>query len=112
MIAPLPGIDLHIVPGWTVKEPLEQARRQAKWLSEWLSKTMGENIPVNPVLAIPGWYIEREVTDDMFIFNGKNPQNLLKKTGSLSETLIERISYQIEQKCRDVEPTAYKQDKK
>ena len=99
-------------PGWIAKEPIEQARRNAKWLSGWLSKAVGEAVQVYPVLALPGWWIEREVTDDMFVFNGKNPQNLLKRTGSLSETLIERISYQIEQKCRDVEPTAYKQDKK
>lgn len=99
-------------PGWSEKKPLEQARRNAKWLSEWLSEVVHENVPVSPVLAIPGWYVEREITDDIFIFNGKKPQNLLKRTSSLSETLIERISYQLEQKCRDVEPTAYRQDKK
>jgi hypothetical protein len=99
-------------PSWTEKEPLEQARRNAKWLSEWLSNTVGENISVNPVLAIPGWYIEREITDDIFIFNGKNPQNLLLKNDSLPETLIKKISYQLEQKCRDVGPTAYQQNKR
>jgi len=98
--------------GWTEKEPLEQARRNAKWLSEWLSNTVGENVSVNPVLAIPGWYIEREATDDIFIFNGKNPQNLLLKNDHLSEILMKKISYQLEQQCRDVEPTAYQQDKK
>ena len=97
---------------WTEKEPLEQARRNAKWLSEWLSNTFGENVSVNPILAIPGWYIAREITDDIFIFNGKNPQNLLLKNDHLSETLIKKISYQLEQKCRNIEPSAYQQDKR
>ena len=99
-------------PSWTEKEPLEQARRNAKWLSEWLSNTVGDNVSVNPVLAIPGWYIAREITDDIFIFNGKNPQNLLLKNDHLSETLIKKISYQLEQKCRNIEPSAYQQDKR
>lgn len=99
-------------PGWTESEPLEQARRNAKWLSKWLSSAVSEKIQVNSVLAIPGWYIKREITDDMFIFNGKNPQNLLKRNDYLSPELMKSISYQLEQKCRDVEPTAYRQDKK
>lgn len=99
-------------PGWTEKEPIEQARRNAKWLSEWLSNAVGEDVHVNRVLAIPGWYIERKITDDIFIFNGKNPQNLLLKNDHLSEALIKKISNQLEQKCRDIEPAAYQQDKR
>lgn len=98
-------------PGWTEDKPLEQARRNAKWLSNWISTVVGEEVWVSSVLAIPGWYIEREITDDMFVFNGKNPQNLLKRNGYLSPELMKRISYQLEQKCRNVEPTAYKQGK-
>ena len=99
-------------PGWAESEPLEQARRNAKWLSRWLSSAVGEKIQVNAVLAIPGWYIELEVTDDIFIFNGKNPQNLLKRNDYLSPELMKSISHQLEQKCRDVEPIAYNQSKK
>lgn len=99
-------------PGWTESEPLEQARRNAKWLSNWISTVVGEEVWVSSVLAIPGWYIKREITDDMFVFNGKNPQNLLKRNDYLSPELMKSISHQLEQKCRDVEPTAYRQDKK
>ena len=98
-------------PSWIEKDPIEQARRNADWLSKWLGKAVGEAVQVYPVLALPGWWIEREVTDDMFVFNGKNPQNLLKRNGFLSPELMKHISHQLEQKCRDVEPTAYRQAK-
>ena len=50
---------------------------------------------------------------DMLIFNGKNPENLLKWTNSaqLSDILVQRISHQLEQRCRDVEPVAYSKTK-
>lgn len=99
-------------PGWTESEPLEQARRNAKWLSKWLSSAVDAKIQVNSVIAIPGWYIKREITDDMFVFNGKNPENLLKRNDYLSPELMKSISHQLEQKCRDVEPTAYNQGRK
>ena len=30
-------------PGWRERKPLEQARRNAKWLGDWLSSAIGEN---------------------------------------------------------------------
>ena len=101
-------------PGWSEHKPIEQAKANAKWLSEWLSKVVGENVIVHPVLALPGWYVDLKKTGDVFVFNGKNPQLMLRARSynSLSETLIKQISYQLEQKCRNVEPTAYRQNKK
>jgi hypothetical protein len=101
-------------PGWFEKEPIEQAKRQAKWLSSWLSSSVGDSVVVHSVLVLPGWYIEREKPADIVIFNGKNPELLLKwiNDEKLSESMITRINHQIEQKCRDVEPLAYGQDKK
>lgn len=96
-------------PGWSEKEPLEQAKRQASWLSHWLSSAVGESVSVKPVLALPGWFINRKKPSDLLIFNGKNPELLLKwsSNADLSETLVKRISHQLEQRCRDIEPVAY-----
>ena len=47
-------------PGWTEAEPIEQARRQAKWLATELSKAVGEPVHVSPVLALPGWFINEK----------------------------------------------------
>jgi hypothetical protein len=32
-------------PNWTTAEPLEQAERQAKWLTKWLTSAVGELVP-------------------------------------------------------------------
>jgi len=98
-------------PLWREKEPLEQTRRQAVWLSGWLSKAVGEQIPVKPVLALPGWFVDRKAKD-LLIYNGRNPQYLLKITTEtpLSPEMIQRIAHQVEQQCRDVAPQAYKKN--
>jgi hypothetical protein len=98
-------------PGWSETEPLDQAKRQAVWLSQWLSSAVGEQIAVKPVLSLPGWFIERKKpSPDLILFNGKNPDLLLKWAASisLSEALVQRVVHQLEQRCRDVEPSAYK----
>lgn len=90
------------------KGPFEQAKRQAVWLSKWLTSAVGEQVSVRPVLVFPGWYIERK-KPGLLIYNGKNPQAVYKIKGEpfLSAEMIQRISHQIEQRCRDVEAVAY-----
>lgn len=34
---------------------LEQARAEARWLADYLYRKTGERVPVEPVLALPGW---------------------------------------------------------
>jgi hypothetical protein len=98
-----------IFPGWSEKEPLDQAKRQAARLSQWLSSAVGEPVSARPALALPGWFIERKKPSDMLIFNGKNPELLLKWADDtrLPDILVQRIAHQAEQRCRDVEPLAY-----
>lgn len=96
-------------PTWYEEEPVEQAKRQAAWLSSWLTKAVGEHIAVKPALALPGWFVERK-KPDFLIFSGKNPQFItkIKTVTPLSPELIQRVAHQIEQQCRDVVPHAYK----
>lgn len=90
-------------------DPLNQAKRQADWLAKWLTSAVGAQVGVRPVLVFPGWYIERK-KPGLLIYNGKNPQSVYKASGEtiFSGEMIQRISHQIEQRCRDVEPLAYK----
>jgi len=96
-------------PTWREKEPLDQAKRQAVWLASWLAKAVGEQVSVKPVLALPGWFVDRK-SKDLLIYNGKNPQYLLKidTEAPLTPEMIQRIAHQIEQRCRDVDAQAYK----
>jgi hypothetical protein len=96
-------------PTWKETKPIEQAKRQAVWLSNWLSKATGDTIAVKPALALPGWYVDRQAKD-MIVFNGKNPRFLatIKTETPLSAAMIERAAFQVEKQCRDVAPQAYK----
>ncbi|HMN44685.1 MAG TPA: nuclease-related domain-containing protein, partial [Povalibacter sp.] len=92
-------------PTWTERQPAAQARRQARWLQEWLSKAVGAPVAARPVLAIPGWWIDRPEHEPFLIYNGKKPQFLLKPRGeSLPAQLRQQIAHQLEQRCRSVKP--------
>ena len=93
-------------PNGTDVEPLEQAKRQAEWLSKWLRSAVGEAVKVRPVVALPGWFVERVASGGIRVINPKNFRSIAKpKDGNiLSEHMISRIVHQLEQKCRDVEP--------
>jgi Nuclease-related domain len=93
-------------PNGTDVESLEQAKRQAEWLSKWLRSAVGEAVKVRPVVALPGWFIERVASGGIRVINPKNFRSIAKpKDGNfLSEQMISRIVHQLEQKCRDVEP--------
>jgi hypothetical protein len=100
-------------PAHYEKDPFDQAKRQAVWLAKWLTSAVGAEVSVRPVLVLPGWFIERK-KPGMLIYNGKNPQVVyrIKGDSTLSAEMIQRITHQIEQKCRDVTPVAYKKEKK
>jgi hypothetical protein len=95
-------------PNGTDVESLEQARRQAEWLSKWLRRAVGEAVAVRPVVVLPGWFVERTATGGIPVINPKNFRLIAKpRNGShLSEIMISRIVHQVERKCRDVEPKA------
>jgi len=104
------GKNLLFPDGYVSKEPIDQAKRQAQSLSKWLTSAVGENIMVTPVLAFPGWYIKRTAPGNfLFLFGTyQNYKNLLCAQKSLDDQLIKRVCHQLEQKCRNVEPKAYK----
>jgi Nuclease-related domain len=66
--------------GYKQKKPLEQARRQAAWLSGYLKEACGEPVKVIPVVALPGWYVDDKSpkTSDVYVINGKNSSFLNK----------------------------------
>ena len=38
-------------------KPLEQAKRNAVWLSNYLNKKTGEPVRVEPLVVLPGWFV-------------------------------------------------------
>lgn len=97
-------------PTWKETEPLEQAARQAKWLAKWLSSATGESCDVKGAIALPGWYVERTGRADVAVFNPKSTQFLLDGwfNEPMTESKMQRIIHQLDQRCRDVEPELYR----
>lgn len=93
-------------PTWTTKDPLEQAERQAAWLAKWLTSAVGSPVQVVPVVALPGWFVELTGRSNVRVFNGKQLAGLLKSRGvrPLSDTDVQRVAHQVEQRCRTVAP--------
>nr|NJM04686.1 NERD domain-containing protein [Desulfobacula sp.] len=85
---------------------LDQAKRQAKWLSNWLKSAVGEPVEVFPIISLPGFYVERTAPyDGMFVINPKQMKTIIrsKTVKTLDESKIQRIVHQLDQKCRDLE---------
>ncbi len=68
-------------PGWIERRPLRDTRRSARWLAEWLEGELGHPVPVQGVLALPGWRFENaEAADDLLVVSGD----------ALADRLLER----------------------
>ncbi len=95
-------------PNWVEAEPVEQAKRQANTLQKWLSSSVGEVVEVKPVLAIPGWFVDRVGKGDVDVINGKNSAGYFNgvKSQNLSDKLVSQIAHQLEQISRNVKPKA------
>ena len=79
---------------------LEQARRQAEWLRDWLRAKLGDDVPVRPVLALPGWFVARRGDGSVSVVNPKEAAKLLQGTSVLDPSRQERIAFQLERACR------------
>ncbi len=85
-------------------EAPSQASRNAQWLAVELSKATGERVTVRPVVALPGWWVDRTAKSDITVLSGKEVADFIaKESAKLSDKVIQQISYQLEQRCRDVE---------
>ena len=94
-------------PDWTETKPVEQARAQARWLSERLTRSTGLEVVARPVIALPGWFVQNTTRSDVIAINPKGCQFMLKsRTGEapLTPDAIQRISFQVGQLCRMPEP--------
>jgi len=80
---------------------VRRAREHARWLSEWLGRALHEPVEVRPVLALPGWSVERQGLSDVTVLNPRDCARHIQGQPRLSEKLQERIAFQIERACRN-----------
>lgn len=91
----------------TWKIPNKQLETGSKWLSQYLTNAVGMKIECERMLALPGYYIEQRIgKGSVFVFNPKQPKKFfLNSRNVLSPQQVQQIAHQIEQLCRDVEPS-------
>ena len=97
------GCCLQFGQGGPEHRCLDQAKQQASRLSDWLSKAVGEAVEVQPVLALPGWFVERRGRGAVIVVSGRAVKTLVKGPIVIDPAMIERIAHQLDQRCRDVE---------
>lgn len=91
-------------PEGSQKDYLEQAGRRARWLSEWLTLAVGEDVAVQPVLALPGWFVDRRGSGQVAVVNPKEAAKLIQGPRVLDRRTQESISFRLERACRALNP--------
>ncbi|GHC38242.1 nuclease-related domain-containing protein [Aidingimonas halophila] len=84
---------LHF-PGWKERRPLRKTRQATQWLRQWLARECSTNIPVQGVLALPGWVIDtRHGPDDLLVVSGDHLADDLRRlpTGDMTDQLHDEV---------------------
>jgi hypothetical protein len=86
--------------------PLEQAKINAKWLSNYLGKKTGEPVRVQPLVVLPGWFVRISAKVD-FPVKTMNANYLVRflqsQPNSIQPAQVQRIIAALDEKCRTVE---------
>lgn len=83
-----------------------QAQANARWLSNYLAKKTGDAVWVEPLVAIPGWWVETTVKDPAVLaVNAKQLASYLRSlpTARVPASQVNRIIGALEEKCRTLE---------
>lgn len=81
------------------KNPLDQAKANAKWFVDFLKESTGRVFPVQSVVVLPGWYIEKEDTmralaDGVLMLNPKALSAFVKNSKrELTEEDLHLVAY-------------------
>ncbi len=92
---------------WNWLIPLDQLKTNSRWLSQHLTKSTGMHVSVNSMLALPGYYIEKRIgKGDVLVFNPTRSETFFVNSRVVfTPEQVQRIAHQIEQLCRNVEPS-------
>jgi len=92
-----------IFPNGDDYKTIEQAERQASWISDWISGAVGEQVAARAIVALPGWFVKRTSAEGISVVNPEQFPSLFRhiKPRHLSDAMITRIAAEIEQRCRN-----------
>jgi membrane protein implicated in regulation of membrane protease activity len=93
-------------PTYRDAKPIEQAKRNAKWLSNYLTKKTGEPVQVAPLIVLPGWFVKISEKGNFPVWAMNAtflPGHLQRQSEKIEAAQVRRIISAIDDKCRDVE---------
>lgn len=92
-------------PSGTDIRAIHQAERNMRWLSVYLEKKTGEPVQVEPLVVLPGWFVE--YGNGNFRVRVMNANYLARylrdKPQILEAAQVRRIITALDEKCRDIE---------
>ncbi len=99
-----------IFPDDTDESVLPLARKEARRLFEFLREAVQDDIPVFPVVALPGWSIEgggwiSDGRSRCLVFNPRGAMTFIAGGGELLKPdLVKELAFKVQQRSRTTEP--------
>ena len=95
------------IPGRKLeRDPVQQARAQAKWLQDLILETSGKRVPVRPVVVFPGWFVvptAEAKSSDVWVLNPKAlPAFIEHSDTQLVEADVHMVASHLTRYVRDV----------
>jgi hypothetical protein len=92
-------------PTGTDHGAIPQAKRNAKHLSAYLTKKTGEPVSVEPLVVVPGWFVENVTgASPVKVMNATYLAGYLRREREkIDSAQVRRIIAAVDEKCRDVE---------
>ncbi len=85
-------------------EAVKQVERNAKWVREFLEAFPPKNIPVQPVIVLPGWFVKTQGNFRVKVMNANYLISFLKQAKPFfTIEQLEPIIQRLDERCRTVE---------
>lgn len=89
-------------PRFTTNEPIVRAARNAKWLEKYISRNAGIQLPVHPIVTLPGWTVDRTGQGPVTVVNPKEIASVVvdRAATPIYEAQRQPIINLLDRKCR------------
>ncbi len=79
------------------RDPVVQAKAEAKWMSDLIAESTGKKFFVQPVVIYPGWFVEKTCQNpDVWVLNEKALPSFIKNVKSaLSDADVALVAYHL-----------------
>jgi hypothetical protein len=85
-------------------EAANQAERNAQWIRKLLSAFPPKDIPVQPIIVLPGWYVESKVNYPIKAMNATYLVGYLKGAKRIfTPEQLEPVIQRLDERCRTLE---------